>query len=241
MIKKIDINSKEFKEELQNTILFTQQVVNEYNLAFNPDIEINESIQMGLTRNQMIYGKRYCPCFMVVEDDSENRLCPCVPALTKEIPTNGNCHCGIYCTKEKAKELLLNIDTKEAIATNFRGLTKSECEELLNQSDISAIELEALLEARKEGVISFLLVDTREWMEWVGARIRGTDYLIPTTSFYSSLEAINDKKDIPIIVYCHSGSRSKYCQKIMLDMGFKKVTNLDYGIMSFSGEIAQGE
>ena len=39
---------------------------------------------------------------------------------------NGSCHCGIYCTKEKAHELLLNIDTKEAIATHFRGLTKKK-------------------------------------------------------------------------------------------------------------------
>ncbi|OQR40555.1 hypothetical protein AS859_11065, partial [Aliarcobacter cryaerophilus] len=31
-----------------------------------------------------------------------------------EIPKNGSCHCGIYCTKEKAHELLLNIDTKDS-------------------------------------------------------------------------------------------------------------------------------
>lgn len=241
MIKKIDINSLYFQNELENTKEFTKDVLKKYNFVFNPDDEVNLSVQMGLARNMLIYGKRYCPCFMVVEDENENRLCPCLPALNSEIPKNGSCHCGIYCTKEKAHELLLNIDTKEAIATHFRGLTKKECEDLLNNDEINSIELEALLEARDEGAVNFCLVDTREWMEWVNIRIKGTDFLVPTTSFYNSLEQINDKKDIPIILYCHSGSRSAYCQRIMLNMGFSKVINLDYGIMSFGGETLRGE
>ena len=126
MIKKIDINSLAFQDELENTKEFTKDVLKKYDFVFNPDDEVNLSVQMGLARNMLIYGKRYCPCFMVVENENENenRLCPCVPALNSEIPKNGSCHCGIYCTKEKAHELLLNIDTKEAIATHFRGLTK---------------------------------------------------------------------------------------------------------------------
>ncbi len=112
---------------------------------------------------------------------------------------------------------------------------------MLSQDEISSLELEALLEAREIGYVKFNLVDTREWMEWIGARIKGVDYLIPTTSFYNSLELLNNQKNIPVIVYCHSGSRSAYCQRIMLNMGYKSVTNLDYGIMSFSGEIISGE
>jgi hypothetical protein len=37
-------------------------------------------------------------------------------------------------------------------------------------------------------MIDFNLVDVREWMEWNQQRIVGTDYLIPTTSFYQALE-----------------------------------------------------
>ena len=189
MIAKIDINSIEFKNELENTKKFTKDVLEKHNLVFNPDFEVVESIEMGLTRNQLIYGKKYCPCFMVIKESEteKNRVCPCVPALTKEIPTKGNCHCGIFCTKDKADEFLIVIDTKEAIVTHSRGLTKNECEDLLNKEDISSIELEALLEARELGMVDFLLVDTREWMEWVNARIEGTDYLVPTTSFISIL------------------------------------------------------
>ena len=97
------------------------------------------------------------------------------------------------------------------------------------------------MEARELGFVKFNLVDTREWMEWVNTRIKGTDYLVPTTSFYQALEQINDQKDIPVVVYCFSGSRSAYCQRIMLNLGFKSVANLDYGISSYGGERVKGE
>lgn len=242
-MKKIDINSEEFQLELELTKQFTSKVLEEYNLVFNPNDEVTESIQMGLARNKIIYGKRYCPCFMVIEESEteKNRLCPCEPALKNEIPNNGCCHCGIYCTAQKANELSSYNDTRDAISTHSRGLTKEECQDLLKQSEINSLELEALIEARELGFIKFNLVDTREWMEWVGARIKGVDYLVPTTSFYSSIEPLNTQKEIPVIVYCHSGSRSAYCQRIMLNMGFKQVTNLDYGISSFTGEIISGK
>lgn len=243
MIRKIDINSQEFKEELEKTKEFTNGVLKLYELVYNPDVEINESIQMGLTRNSLIYGKRYCPCFMVIEETEteKNRLCPCIPALTKEIPLTGSCHCGIFCTKEKAKEIAKENNLEEVITSHSRILSKEECEELLSQAEINSLELEALLEARKQGIIEFNLVDTREWMEWVGARIVGTDYLVPTTSFYHAIKRLDDKKDIPVVVYCHSGSRSAYCQRVMFDLGFKSVTNLDYGISSFYGEKENGD
>lgn len=247
MIKKIDTNSEEFQIELELTKKFTDKVLEEHGLTYNPDNEVNESIQMGLTRNKLIYGKRFCPCFMVIgettkeQETSENRLCPCVPALTNEIPSKGSCHCGIFCTLEKAEEIAKEIDTHDAIVTHSRGLTKEECIELLSQEEVNSQELESLMEARELGFVKFNLVDTREWMEWVGTRIKGTDYLIPTTSFYQALERINNQKDIPVVVYCHSGSRSAYCQRIMLDLGFKSVANLDYGISSWGGQRESGD
>ncbi|MBP6164115.1 MAG: sulfurtransferase [Aliarcobacter sp.] len=247
MIKKIDINSDEFQTELELTKQFTNNVLKEHGLVYNPDDEVNESIQMGLARNKMIYGKRFCPCFMVIgqttqeQETSENRLCPCVPALTNEIPSKGSCHCGIFCTQEKADEIAKVSDTHDAIATHSRGLSKEECEKLLEKVEVNSQELESLLEARELGFVKFNLVDTREWMEWVGRRIVGTDYLIPTTSFYQAIEAINTQKETPVVVYCLSGSRSAYCQRIMKDLGFKSVANLDYGISSFSGLTESGD
>ena len=62
-----------------------------------------------LTVNKIIKGKRYCPCFVVegkTEEDrkkSNNRICPCEPALQKEIPETGRCYCGIFCTENYVK------------------------------------------------------------------------------------------------------------------------------------------
>lgn len=246
MIKKIDVESEEFQIEFELTKQFTNKVCEEHNLVYNLDDDINESIQMGLTRNKLIYNKHYCPCFMVIgntqeeKDKADNRLCPCTPALEKEIPSKGHCHCGIFCTKEYIDSLEPKIQEEEELIKNS-GLSKSECEDILAKEQINSQELESLLEARINKTINFLLVDTREWMEWVGQRIEGTDYLVPTTSFYQSLDQIIDKKDIPIVVYCHSGSRSAYCQRIMLSNSFKSVSNLDYGIISYNGEIISGE
>lgn len=247
MIRKIDVNSEEFINELKFTQEYTNGVLQKHNLVYSPNSEIIDSIQMGLTRNKLIYNKYFCPCFMVIGETeeeqkvSENRLCPCVPALTNEIPKNGSCHCGIFCTKEKAIELEKENSLHDAIATHSRGLTKEECEKLLTKEEVNAIELESLLEARELGFVDFNLVDTREWMEWVSNRIKGTDYLIPTTSFYDSLSQIMDKRKTPVVVYCLSGSRSAYCQRIMKDLGFKSVANLDYGISSYQGEKERGD
>lgn len=246
MIKKIDIESEEFQTMFELTKQFTDKVCEEHGFVYNYEPDVNESIQTGLTRNKLIYDRRYCPCFMVVgttqeeKDKAENRLCPCKPALEKEIPTKGHCHCGIFCTPEYVKSLEESEIVVEEVK-HSKGFTKEECEKILTKTQISALEVEALLEARELGFIEFNLVDTREWMEWVGNRIVGTDYLVPTTSFYQSIEKLEEKKDTAVVVYCHSGSRSAYCQKIMLDMGFKSVCNLDYGIMTYKGDVISGE
>jgi rhodanese-related sulfurtransferase len=78
-------------------------------------------------------------------------------------------------------------------------------------------------------------------MEWHQQRIVGTDYLIPTTSFYNALEQIEDQKEKPTIVYCLTGSRSAYCQQVLKDMGWKHVANYSHGIITYQGETTSGE
>lgn len=240
-IKKVDPNSTEFRDEFQKTVAFTDKVLKQFGFVYNPDNEVNQSVQFGLTRNKLIYNKRYCPCFFVTGNKEEDRVCPCKPALDHEIKNDGHCHCGIFCTPEYAMANQKLEEIEEVAHTHSRGLSVSECQTLLNKSVIDSDELQALLEAREEGTISFLLIDNREWMEWSRGHIAGTDYLIPTTSFYQSVEVINDKKEIPIVVYCHSGSRSAYCQNALKDLGFSSVTNLSFGITGWRGDIIRGE
>lgn len=247
MIEKLDNHSDEFMNELEITKNFTDKVCTQFGFVYNPENDVNESVQQGLTRNKIIYGKRFCPCFMVIGQTKEeqkaanNRVCPCTPALEVEIPNDGKCRCGIFCTPQYAQENALKNEVEEVTHTHSRTLTKEECESLLTKKDIDSSELEALILARNENVIAFNIVDVREWMEWASARILGTDYLIPTTSFYNAIEQIQNEKTTPTIVYCHIGSRSAYCQRIMKDLGFKTVANLEHGIVGYQGEIISGK
>ncbi|MDD2567956.1 MAG: ferredoxin-thioredoxin reductase catalytic domain-containing protein [Thiovulaceae bacterium] len=240
-IIRIDMNAPEFQAELEKTIKFTDKVVSQFGFEYNPQNEINEGVQLGLARNKMMYGKRFCPCFMVeVVNDTprsvEDRICPCKPALEHEIPDEGVCHCQIFCTPEYAAAKRLEFGMEEAVHTHSRGLTKEECELLLTQEELDGDELSALLEARSLGMVTFKLVDVREHMEWQMGHIKGADKLVPTSSFFQTLDDAKLDKNENIILYCHVGSRSAHCARIMSDMGYTKIGNLTHGILSYSGE-----
>lgn len=236
-ITKIDITSVVFREELERTLQFTDKVVEQFGWAYNPDTEINDGIRLGLTRNKLMHGKRYCPCFFVTGDKEQDRVCPCKPAIEKEIPEDGTCHCQIFCTPEYAAQHRAEEEIEEVVHRHSRGLSQEECALLLQKEQFDGDELMALLEARALGMVDFKLVDVREHMEWQMARIKGADGLIPTSSFFNTLENAKLAKNEKIIVYCHVGSRSAHCQRILNDMGYANVGNLTYGIVSYGGEI----
>jgi len=242
MIQKIDMNSPEFQAELEKTIKFTDKVCESRGWVYNPQAEVNEGVQMGLARNKMMYNKRFCPCFMVEEVDGkpqsvDNRICPCKPAIEDELPNKGVCHCGIFCTPEFAENKRKEDGLEEAVHTHSRGLSIEECKMLLEKDELDGDEIVSLLEARSLGMVDFKLVDVREHMEWQMGHIKGADVLVPTSSFYHALEEANLSKDENLIVYCHVGSRSAHVARIMHDMGYTKVGNLTYGIVSYGGEI----
>jgi len=246
-MQKIDINSDEFQVELEKTEKFTQKVCNQFGFVYNPNEEVNEGVTMGLARNKIIYGKRFCPCFMVVgetkeeQKEADNRICPCKPALEKEIPEQGYCHCGIFCTPEYANSKAKEDAMEEAVHQHSRGLTKEEAEVLVKKEQLDGDELEALIEAREIGMVKFTLVDVREEMEYEMARIKETDVLVPTSRFYTDIEdKLGSKKDEHLILYCHTGSRSYQVQYAMGSLGFKSIGNLTYGIVSYNGDIISG-
>ncbi|MDD5405649.1 MAG: ferredoxin-thioredoxin reductase catalytic domain-containing protein [Sulfurovaceae bacterium] len=107
MLQSLDMSSPEFLEEIEKTKQFTYKVCSQFGFVHHPNEDVNEGVIMGLARHKMLYGKRFCPCFMVIEENgmhksADNRICPCKPALDREIPEEGKCHCGIFCTPEYA-------------------------------------------------------------------------------------------------------------------------------------------
>ena len=241
-IIKIDMNSPEFIAEMEKTVKFTDKVNKQFGWVYNPEESVNEGVQMGLARNKMMYGKRFCPCFMVDTTGEkpksvDDRVCPCKPAIEKEIPEDGTCHCGIFCTPEFAKKKRIELGMEEVSHNHSRGLTKEECEQLVNKDELDGDELVSLLEARELKMVDFKLVDVREYMEWQMGHIKGADKLVPTSSFFQTWEEANLGKDENIIVYCHVGSRSAHVARILTDNGYSKIGNLTNGIVAYPGEI----
>lgn len=54
------------------------------------DNEIKETVLAGLKHNKDKYGKRYCPCSLVRNDDT---VCMCKEFREME---EGTCHCQLY-------------------------------------------------------------------------------------------------------------------------------------------------
>ena len=245
-MKSVDMKSPEFQTELEKTWTFINKVNKSFGWVQNPNEDVNEGVAMGLARNKLMYGKRYCPCFMVIgetkeeQKEADNRICPCKPAIEKEIPKDGLCHCGIFCTPEYAEEKTKADIIEEVVHTHSRGLTQNEAEQLVQKEQLDGDELEALIEARALKMVDFILLDVREDMEYKQSHIVGTDKLVPTSNFYAKIEELNDKKDEQIIIYCLSGSRSFQVQHAMKALGFKKVGNLAHGIYTFRGEMQRG-
>lgn len=62
--------------------------------------ELVSEIKKRLQENKEKYGKRFCPCVIPTEYESENKddyVCMCKKFREQE---EGECHCGLY-TKEK--------------------------------------------------------------------------------------------------------------------------------------------
>ena len=245
-MQQIDMNSTEFKAEMEKTVKFVEKVNTQFGFVPNPNEEVNEGVTMGLARNKLIYGKRFCPCFMVIgetkeeQKDPENRICPCKPALEKEIPEDGLCHCGIFCTPEYAAAQVKHDEIEEIVHQHSKGLTKEQAQTLLKEEQLDGDELEALIEAKKLNMVEFTLLDVRELMEFQMGHIVGTDALVPTSQFYAKIEEHNDKKKTAVIVYCHTGSRSFQVQHAMKSLGFEQVSNLRPGIVGYQGETQRG-
>ncbi|MEO1958083.1 MAG: ferredoxin-thioredoxin reductase catalytic domain-containing protein [Nautiliaceae bacterium] len=239
-MKTVDINSPEFQQEFLKTEKFAHKVVKQFGWKFNPDEEVVERVLKGLTNNKLLYGKRFCPCFPVIEKDgkyvsADNRICPCKQAIGDEIPNKGVCHCGIFCSEEFSQKANKNSHIK------IDGLSVNELEEILKKEQLLGSELEVLLKAREKELLDFELIDIREPFEHQMMRIKGTDKLLPISRVQYDLDEWMKLKDKRIIIYCHVGSRSAYLQRaLQQQLGFNKVGNLTYGIADYPGEIERG-
>jgi rhodanese-related sulfurtransferase len=74
-----------------------------------------------------------------------------------------------------------------------------------------------------------LILDVRTPREYKAGHLKDA-ILMPVQNLKGRLSEIADYKNKDILVYCATGNRSTVASKIMNDAGFKKVSNLRYGI-----------
>lgn len=99
----------------------------------------------------------------------------------------------------------------------------------INPADFASI-------VKKEKAI---VVDVRTEGEVSEGFIKGTTVFANVNSpdFNNKIKSLDPNKSY--IVYCRSGARSSRASEIMVKQGFKKVYNLNGGIMGWPGEITK--
>ncbi len=111
---------------------------------------------------------------------------------------------------------------------------------ILNEEDINAVDLEELIQARKDNKVDFALVDVRETFESESSRISNTDFFYPTSDFGSNQNNYKDLSDNRVVIYCRTGSRSGQVKNILKSMNVNNISHLRGGIMSYMGNTEGG-
>jgi sulfur-carrier protein adenylyltransferase/sulfurtransferase len=91
------------------------------------------------------------------------------------------------------------------------------------------------LKRRMDAGEPFELIDVREPFEYEIARINGAK-LIPLGEITERLDELSGEQ--PIVVHCHSGKRSAQAVRLLQQLGFANVYNLEGGIDAWSDQIA---
>lgn len=109
-------------------------------------------------------------------------------------------------------------------------------ENVFKVHEVSADELQFLLACRAKKKLDFLLIDIREIFEYSDLSIKGTDFLLPTSTLHLSMDTLASYKNHMIILYCRTASRTFQVVHILKRMGFEKIAHLEGGIVSYRGE-----
>lgn len=94
-VEKKPYSPEAFEAERQRTQTFVQGVLDRLGWERFKDPEIVEAIELGLTRNHLEYGSRFCPCYAPASyfkaDGKKNpaAICPCPAAIRMDTTESG--------------------------------------------------------------------------------------------------------------------------------------------------------
>ena len=112
------------------------------------------------------------------------------------------------------------------------------CAAAATEEDASAIpELAPVsLKARLEAGEDLLLIDVREPFEAELAHIDGAR-LIPLGQIEGAFGELEDWRERPVVLHCHTGVRSRQACQLLISKGFSQIENLQGGIDAWSREV----
>jgi phage shock protein E len=109
---------------------------------------------------------------------------------------------------------------------------------LFNRAEVNHLNAE-VFEKKLIETEDAVLIDVRTKEENLETRIPNSILLnMYEPGFINHLNKLEKNKSY--FVYCHSGGRSSVFCEQMIKMGFEKVFNLEYGIISWHGKLEQG-
>jgi len=84
---------------IQSMRQFAESYATSTNTFFCVDLEVTESVILGLSKNKELFGAPLCPCRYYDNKEDEITLaywnCPCVPMRERK-----ECHCMLFLSKE---------------------------------------------------------------------------------------------------------------------------------------------
>ena len=112
----------------------------------------------------------------------------------------------------------------------FCGIRGEEQEIKMSVPEITPVELKRLMDEDRMPV----LIDVREPHEYEICRIKGST-LIPLGEVPARMHELNSADEI--VVHCRSGARSAQAVDFLMRAGFRKIRNLQGGILAWSDEV----
>ncbi|HUZ47085.1 MAG TPA: molybdopterin-synthase adenylyltransferase MoeB [Terriglobia bacterium] len=112
----------------------------------------------------------------------------------------------------------------------FCGIRGEEHVPETNVPEITVTELKQMMDAKKP----IVLVDVRETHEYQICKIDGST-LIPLGDVPKRMHELNSADDI--VVHCRSGVRSAKAVEFLMKSGFKKIHNLQGGVLAWARDI----
>lgn len=97
MMKSFFRDAIAYRKEIRKQDEWIRRFAEKKGYAVNPHWMFYTNLKIWLVESELLFGKRYCPCFEPTGDAEFDRklICPCA-FLKDEVEARGTCHCTLF-------------------------------------------------------------------------------------------------------------------------------------------------